>query len=168
MRLLTWILTLSQKSPLGRYSCIAQGASPGLGIDNHLLSLKGAALPKRKANARVIVPLLRSSIRFYLCVPRVLFVPLALSPPWALQECRPKGLTHPHVMYKLKRICAWSVEGRVIVGLDCGRWAFVGSDMLVHGNGLGLGIINRKSPARAALLHSPGRKPWVICYQFIY
>ena len=24
------------------------------------------------------------------------------------------------------------------------------------------------SPVRAVLLHSPGRKPWVICYQFIY
>ena len=77
---------------------------------------------------------------FCLCLPRVLFVPLALSPPWAMQECRPKGLTHPHVMYKLNRICAWFVVGRVIVGLDCGRRAFVGSDMLVHGNRLGLGI----------------------------
>ena len=32
------------KSPLGRYSCIAQGASPGLIIETHLLSPKGAAL----------------------------------------------------------------------------------------------------------------------------
>ena len=95
------------------------------------------------------------------CLPRVLFVPTALSPPWAMQECRPKGLTHPHVMCKPKWIYAWSVVGRVIVRLDCGRWAFVGSDMLVHGNGLGLGIWNWKSPARSELLHSPGRKPWV-------
>ena len=42
------------KSPLGRYSCIAQGASPGLIIVTHLLSLKGAALPRRKANARAV------------------------------------------------------------------------------------------------------------------
>ena len=41
-------------SPLGRYSCIAQGASPGLIIVTHLLSPKGAALPRRKANARAV------------------------------------------------------------------------------------------------------------------
>ena len=49
----------------GRYSCIAQGASPGLIIETYLLSPKGAALPRRKVNARVVVPLLRSS---YFCV----------------------------------------------------------------------------------------------------
>ena len=50
----------------GRYSFIAQGASPGLIIETYLLSPKGAALPRRKANARVVVPLLRSS---YFSVP---------------------------------------------------------------------------------------------------
>ena len=49
----------------GRYPFIAQGASPGLIIETYLLSPKGAALPRRKANARVVVPLLRSS---YFCV----------------------------------------------------------------------------------------------------
>ena len=34
-------------------------------IDAHLLSPVGATLPRRKANARVVVPLLRSS---YFCV----------------------------------------------------------------------------------------------------
>ena len=55
-------------SLLGRYSCIAQGASPGLVIGIHLLSPVGAALSKRKTNARVIVPLLRSSILLFICV----------------------------------------------------------------------------------------------------
>ena len=55
-------------SPLGRYSCIAQGASPGLVIGIHLLSPVGAALSRRKTNARVIVPLLRSSILLFICV----------------------------------------------------------------------------------------------------
>ncbi len=34
----------------GRYSCKAQGASPGLGIDTHFLSPKGAALTEGKTN----------------------------------------------------------------------------------------------------------------------
>ena len=49
----------------GRYPFIAQGASPGLIIETYLLSPVGAALPRRKVNARVVVPLLRSS---YFCV----------------------------------------------------------------------------------------------------
>ena len=53
----------------GRYPFIAQGASPGLIIKTYLLSPKGAALPRRKANARVVVPLLRSSFYFCPCVP---------------------------------------------------------------------------------------------------
>ena len=52
----------------GRYSCIAQGTSPGLIIGTHLLSPKGAALPRSKTNARVIVPLLRSSISLFISV----------------------------------------------------------------------------------------------------
>ena len=39
-------------SPLGLYSRLAQGASPGLGIDTHFLSPFRGALPRRKANAR--------------------------------------------------------------------------------------------------------------------
>ena len=101
-----------------------------------------AILPRRKANARAESAAPTELLFFCPCLPRVLFVPLALSPPWALQEYRPKGLTHPHVMYKPKWICARLVVGSVIVGLDCGRRAFVGSDMLVHGNGLGFGIRN--------------------------
>ena len=43
-----------RRAPRGRYSCIAQGASPGLIIVTHLLSPNGAALPRRKANARAV------------------------------------------------------------------------------------------------------------------
>ena len=75
-------------SPLGRYSRLAQGASPGLGIDTHLLSPKGAALPRRKANARAESAAPTELLFFWPCLPRVLFVPLALSPPWAMKECR--------------------------------------------------------------------------------
>ena len=52
----------------GRYSFIAQGASPGLIIETYLLSPKGAALPRRKTNARVVVPLLWSSILLFVRV----------------------------------------------------------------------------------------------------
>jgi len=48
-------------------------------IDTHFLSPVGAALPRRKANARAVVPLLIGAhIICCLCIPRVLFVPLAL------------------------------------------------------------------------------------------
>ena len=57
-----------RRAPTGRYSCIAQGASPGLIIGTHLLSPKGAVLPRRKTNARVRVPLLRSSILHFVRV----------------------------------------------------------------------------------------------------
>ena len=57
-----------RRAPTGRYSCIAQGASPGLIIGTYLLSPKGAVLPRRKINARVIVPLLRSSILLWVRV----------------------------------------------------------------------------------------------------
>ena len=72
----------------GRYPFIAQGASPGLIIEIYLLSPKGAALPRRKANAHVVVPLLRSS--YFLCT---LFTQgfisgFALIPPWAMKRCR--------------------------------------------------------------------------------
>ena len=61
-------------APTGRYSCIAQGASPGLINGTHLLNPKGAALLGRKTNARVIVPLLIGAhIICCLCLPRVLY-----------------------------------------------------------------------------------------------
>ena len=55
---------------------------PGLIIGTHLLSPKGVVLPRRKTNARVVVPLLRSSIN-------ILTTTNPGLAPWALQECRP-------------------------------------------------------------------------------
>ena len=78
------------KSPLGRYSCIAQGASPGLIIETYLLSPVGAALPRRKANARVVVPLLWSSY-FVSMFTQGFISGFALIPPWAMQEYRAYG-----------------------------------------------------------------------------
>ena len=61
-------------------------------FDTFIEPLTGAALPRRKTNARVIVPLLIGAhFICSLCVPRVLFVPMARLPPWALQECRAYG-----------------------------------------------------------------------------
>ena len=40
------IVAVGQRAPRGRYSCKAQGASPGLIIVTHLLSPVGAALPE--------------------------------------------------------------------------------------------------------------------------
>ena len=52
-----------------------------------------------KTNARVVVPLLIGAhIICCLCVPRVLFVPLALSPPWAMQEYRAYGTLKAEVL----------------------------------------------------------------------
>ena len=61
-------------------------------IDTHFLSLVGAALPRRKANARVVVPLLRSS--YFLSLFTQGFISgFALIPPWALKKYRAYG-TH--------------------------------------------------------------------------
>jgi len=57
-------------------------------IDAHLLSPKGAAPPRRKANARVVVPLLRSSLFLCPLFTQGFISGFALIPPWALQECR--------------------------------------------------------------------------------
>ena len=56
-------------------------------IDAHLLSPKGATLPRRKANARVVVPLLRSS--YFLSMFTQGFISgFALIPPWAMKKYR--------------------------------------------------------------------------------
>ena len=56
-------------------------------IDTHLLSPVGAALLRRKANARAVVPLLRSS--YFLSMFTQGFISgFALIPPWAMKECR--------------------------------------------------------------------------------
>ena len=83
----------------------------------------------------LLVPLLRSSIYFCLCIPRVLFVPLALSPPWALQECRAYGTFSSSTTHQ--------ATANPFGGHTTQAWV---------------------SPKGAILLHSPGRKPWVNCF----
>ena len=75
----------------GRYSCIAQGASPGLGIDIHFLSPVGAALPRRKTNARVVSAAPTELILFLSVNTQGFISGFALIPPWAMQECRAYG-----------------------------------------------------------------------------
>ena len=59
-------------------------------IDTHFLSPVGTALPRRKANARVVVPLLRSS--YFLSMFTQGFISgFALVPPWALKKYRAYG-----------------------------------------------------------------------------
>ena len=61
-------------------------------IDTHFLSPVGTALPRRKANARVVVPLLRSSY-FLSMFTQGSISGFALIPPWAMKRCRAYG-TH--------------------------------------------------------------------------
>ena len=61
-------------------------------IDTHFLSPVGAALPRRKANARAVVPLLRSSY-FLSMFTQGSISGFALIPPWALKKYRAYG-TH--------------------------------------------------------------------------
>ena len=61
-------------------------------IDTHFLSPVGAALLRRKANARAVVPLLRSS--YFLSMFTQGFISgFALIPPWAVKKYRAYG-TH--------------------------------------------------------------------------
>ena len=56
-------------------------------IETHFLSPVGAALPRRKVNARVVVPLLRSS--YFLSMFTQGFISgFALIPPWTMKRCR--------------------------------------------------------------------------------
>ena len=82
-----------RRAPTGRYSCIAQGASPGLIIETHLLSPKGAALPRRKANARAVSAAPTELILFLSVCTQGFISGFALISPWAFQECRAYG-TH--------------------------------------------------------------------------
>ena len=81
------------KSPLGRYSCIAQGASPGLIIGTHLLSPKGAALPYLKQMLAPKVPLLIGAhIICCLCLPRVSYRALPSFHPGLFRSVVPTAL----------------------------------------------------------------------------
>ena len=78
----------------GRYSCIAQGASPGLSIDIHFLSPKGAAQPQSKCpNTRAVSAAPTELILFLSVNTQGSISGFALISPWALQGCRAYG-TH--------------------------------------------------------------------------
>ena len=92
-RLVTTIITTRcRRAPTGRYFFIAQGASPGLFVVVHLLSpFLGAALPRRKANARAESAAPEGArITFRFVCTQGFILGFALIPPWAMQECRPK------------------------------------------------------------------------------
>ena len=86
------IRVLWQRAPRGRYSCKAQGASPGLIIETHLLSPKGAALPKRKANACVVSAAPAELILFLSVCTQGFISGFALIPPWAMKSIVPTAL----------------------------------------------------------------------------
>ena len=68
-------------------------ASPGLIIGTPLLSPKGAALPRHKTNARVIVPLLIGAhIICCLCLPRVSYRALPSLHPGLFRSVVPTAL----------------------------------------------------------------------------
>ena len=56
-------------------------------INTHFLSPVGATLLRRKANARAVVPLLRSSY-FLSMFTQGSISGFALIPPWAMKRCR--------------------------------------------------------------------------------
>ena len=83
----------------GRYPFIAQGASPGLIIETYLLSPKGAALPRRKCKcSRCSAAPCWSSSSFSSVCTQSFISGFALISPWAMQECRPKGLLYDKIL----------------------------------------------------------------------
>ena len=83
-----------RRAPTGRYSCIAQGASPGLIIGTYLLSPFRGGTPLSQTNARAESTAPHRSSYYLLFVFTQGFISgFALIAPWALQECRAYG-TH--------------------------------------------------------------------------
>ena len=82
-----------EESPLGRYSCIAQGASPGWINETHLLSPKGATLLRRKTNTRSVSAAPTELDIFSFVYTQGFSSGFALISPWALQGRRAYG-TH--------------------------------------------------------------------------
>ena len=92
-----------RRAPRGRYSCIAQGASPGLIIRTHLLSPVGAALPAQVLDVVVMlyciyalghlrawVSAAPTELNLLLSAcPQGSISGFALISPWALRGCRP-------------------------------------------------------------------------------
>ena len=82
-----------QRAPTGRYSCIAQAASPGLINGTHLLSPFRAALPYPKQMLAPKVPLLIGAhIICCLCLPRVPFRALPSFHPGLCRNIVPMAL----------------------------------------------------------------------------
>ena len=79
-----------RRAPTGRYSCTAQGASPGLGIDTHFLSPVGAAQAQCKCPTilALLVPLLKELILLLSVDTQGFISGFALIPPWALKKYR--------------------------------------------------------------------------------
>ena len=158
-----------RRAPRGRYSCIAQGASPGLIIGIHLLSPVGVALPIRRANARA-VSAAPTELNLILSVcTQGSISGFALIPPWAMRECRPY---RAHCRIGCLRccvvvLCSLNVFG-CVNGLLCLVVYLFDFDCIVCGIG-GIDLCGRAmSPNGAILLQSPGRKPWVnYCNTFI-
>ena len=75
----------------GRYSFIAQGASPGLIIVTHLLSPVGAAQPQRKANTSSVSAAPTELILLLSVWTQGFISGFALIPPWALKKYRAYG-----------------------------------------------------------------------------
>ena len=72
---------------LGRYSRIAQGVSPGLGIKIYSLSLdEGGTTPRQIRTLKV--PLLKELNSLLSAYTQGFILGFALITPWALQECR--------------------------------------------------------------------------------
>ncbi len=95
----------------------------------------------------------------------------ALIPPWALQECRPcRALCRiGHLRCCVVVLCSLNVFG-CVNGLLCSV-VFVylfDCDCIVCSIEGGDWCGRAMSPNGAILLQSLGRKPWVICYRYIY
>ena len=82
-----------KRSPVRAIHLHSPGRKPWVCCLIHLLSPKGAALPRRKTNTRVIVTLLRSSILLSFVYTQGFISGFALITPWAMKRCRAYG-TH--------------------------------------------------------------------------
>ena len=134
-------LSQSARSPARAILLHSPGRKPWVNRRNTFIEpQRGGTTPRQMLSLKV--PLLRSSIRFCPCLPRVLFVPLALTPPWALQECRAYGT---HTAQPIQQQAQTTTPNNNL------------EQQMIDGE-LGQSAM---SPARAILLQSPGREPWV-------
>ena len=89
----THFLLLLSKSPNGAILLHSPGRKPWVYCYRYIhWAPLGAAFPRRKTNARVIVPLLRSSFYFCPCIPRVSFRALPSFHPGLCRGVVPRAL----------------------------------------------------------------------------